>query len=233
MIDPGEYAREVERYLCRKNGGHLVRVVGPAFEMVCGWAATGVPLKIALRGIDRCCERLEARGPRRRPVRIEFCEADVLDAFDAWRRAVGVTAAGADDAEAAPEPRKPALAAHIERAIARLAHARGTGAAQSALHQAIERWIRELEHLAPSAVKARGDARAAIVADLARLDAALIQAAVGALDQHRVRQLRDEAAEELAPFGSRMPGEERARATEAAFHRLAREAAGLPVLRYE
>ena len=72
MTDPGEYARQVERYLCQKNRGHLVRVVGPAFEMVCGWATTGVPLKIALRGIDRCCERLEARGPRRRPVRIEF-----------------------------------------------------------------------------------------------------------------------------------------------------------------
>ena len=234
MSDPGEYAREVERYLCRKNGGHLVRVVGPAFEMVCGWAATGVPLKIALRGIDRCCERLEARGPRRRPVRIEFCEADVLDAFDDWRRAVGVSAAAAaDEGDAPHEPRKPALAAHIERAIARLAHARGTGKVASPLQRAIEEWIRELEALAPSAARSRGDARATIVAQLARLDAALIVAAVAALDEIRVRQLRQEAAEELAPFGSRMPPDEKTRALEAAFHRLAREAAGLPVLRYE
>jgi hypothetical protein len=234
VSDPGEYAREVERYLCRKNGGHLVRVVGPAFEMVCGWAATGVPLKIALRGIDRCCERLEARGPRRRPVRIEFCEADVLDAFDDWRRAVGVSAAAAgDEGEAAAESRKPALAAHIERAIARLAHARGTGKAASALQRAIEEWIRELETLAPSAARSRGDARATIVAALSRLDTALVDAAVAALDETRVRQLRQEAAEELAPFGGRMPADERTRALEAAFHRLAREAAGLPVLRYE
>jgi hypothetical protein len=234
VTDPGEYAREVERYLCRKNGGHLVRVVGPAFEMVCGWASTGVPLKIALRGIDRCCERLEARGPRRRPVRIEFCEADVLDAFEDWRRAVGVSVSSSDEsAEAVSEPKKPALAAHIERVIARLAHARGTGAPQSNLHRAIERWIRDLEALAPSASRARGDARAAIVAELTRLDAALIESAVAGLDDVRVRQLRSEAAEELAPFGSRMPAEEKARALEAAFHRLAREAAGLPVLRYE
>ena len=132
MTDPGEYARQVERYLCQKNRGHLIRVVGPAFEMVCGWATTGVPLKIALRGIDRCCERLEARGPRRRPVRIEFCEADVLDAFDDWRRAVGVAASAGQEQASEPEPRKPALSAHIERAIARLAHARGTGRAESA-----------------------------------------------------------------------------------------------------
>ena len=93
MIDPGEYARQVERYLCQKNRGHLIRVVGPAFELVCGWATAGVPLKIALRGIDRCCERLEARGPRRRPVRIEFCEADVLDAFDDGAVKLGLAAA--------------------------------------------------------------------------------------------------------------------------------------------
>jgi hypothetical protein len=234
VTDPGEYAREVERYLCRKNGGHLVRVVGPAFQMVCAWASTGVPLKIALRGIDRCCERLEARGPRRRPVRIEFCEADVLDAFEDWRRAVGVTASVSGEGdEAAPESRKPALAAHVERVIARLAHARGAGVAQSALHRAIEGWIRELEALAPTASRSRGEARAAIVAELARLDAALIEAAVAGLDDLRERQLRNEAAEELAPFGSRMPADEKARAVEAAFQRLAREAAGLPVLRYE
>jgi hypothetical protein len=223
----------VERYLCQKNGGHLVRVVGPAFEMVCRWAADGVPLKIALRGIDRCCERLVARGPRRRPVRVEFCEADVLDAFDDWRRAVGVGASVGQQEGTAPEPRKPALAAHIERVIARLANARGTGPAASALHVRIEQLIRELESVAPSASRARGEARAAVVANLARLDAALIEAAIAQLDDSRVRQLRSEAAEELAPFGSRMPPDAKARAAEAAFERLAREAAGLPDLRYE
>ena len=233
MNDPGEYARQVERYLCQKNRGHLIRVVGPAFEMVCGWAATGVPLKIALRGIDRCCERLEARGPRRRPVRIEFCESDVLDAFDDWRRAVGVTASAEQDQAAEPEPRKPALSAHIERVIARLAHARGTGRAESPFHDRLDQLIRELEALAPSASRVRGEARATVVARLSQLDSALIEAAVGQLDEGRRSKLRDEAAEELAPFGSRMPADAKARALEAAFERLAREAAGLPDLRYD
>jgi hypothetical protein len=231
--DPGEYARQVERYLCQKNRGHLVRVVGPAFEMVCGWATTGVPLKIALRGIDRCCERLEARGPRRRPLRIEFCEADVLDAFDDWRRAVGVTASAGEDQVPEPEPRKPALGAHIERVIARLAHARGTGKAESPLHDRIEQLIRELEALAQSASRVRGEARATVVATLAQLDGALLEAAVAQLGESRRVKLRQEAAEELAPFGSRMPADAKGRALEAAFERLAREAAGLPDLRYD
>ena len=233
MNDPAEYARQVESYLCQKNRGHLIRVVGPAFEMVCGWAATGVPLKVAFRGIDRCCERLDARGPRRRPVRIEFCEADVLDAFDDWRRAVGVVAAAGEAAPADAESRKPSLSAHIERAIARLAHARGVGPPESALHVHIEELIRELEALAPTAARVRGDARAAVVASLAGLDARLVEAALAQLDEARARQFRTEASEELAPFGSRMPAEAKARAIDAAFVRLAREAAGLPVLSYE
>jgi hypothetical protein len=201
--------------------------------MVCGWATTGVQLKIALRGIDRCCERLAARGPRRRPVRIEFCEADVLAAFDDWRRAVGVTASAEQVQACEPEARKPAMSAHIERAIARLAHARGTGRAESPLQLRIEETIRELEALAPSAARIRGEARAAVVATLARLDAALIAAAVEQLDEARRQRFRAEAAEELAPFGSRMPQEARAKAAQAAFERLAREAAALPDLRYE
>ena len=89
-------------YLCRKNEGHLIRIVGPAFEQVCGWAEQGVPLKVAFRGIDRYCERYYAKGPRRRPVRIEFCEADILELFDDWRRAVGVAAAADAAADEAP-----------------------------------------------------------------------------------------------------------------------------------
>jgi hypothetical protein len=231
--DPADYARQVESYLCQKNGGHLIRVVGPAFELVRGWATTGVPLRVALRGIDRCCERLEARGPRRRPVRIEFCEADVLDAFDDWRRAVGVTVAAGQDAAAEAEPRKPALSAHIERAIARLAHARGVGPATSPLQRRLEELIRDLEALAPAAAKARGEVRETIISSLAGLDTALVEAAVGDLDEARMQRLRAEAAAELAPFGDRMPADARTRAGDAAFERLAREAAGLPVLRYE
>ena len=47
--------------------GHLVRIVGPSFDLVCGWAARGVPLRVALPGIDRYVERQAPKGPRRRP----------------------------------------------------------------------------------------------------------------------------------------------------------------------
>src|SRR5215210_495450 len=93
-MTPHDYCREIEAYLCRKNDGHLVRIVGPSFERVCGWAAQGIPFKIACQGIDAFFVRYYAKGVRRRPVQIDFCENDILDAFDGWRRAVGVRLPG-------------------------------------------------------------------------------------------------------------------------------------------
>src|ERR671929_176536 len=90
QLHAADYCREIETYLCRKNDGHLIRVVGPSFDIVSGWATQGVPLKVAFSGIDRYFDRYYRHGPRRRPVKIDFCEADVLDAFDAWRRALGL-----------------------------------------------------------------------------------------------------------------------------------------------
>ena len=69
-MDLGAYCREIEAHLCRRNGGHLVRVVGPAFRRVSGWAEAGVPLKVVLAGIDRKLARTRADRPSRRPLRI-------------------------------------------------------------------------------------------------------------------------------------------------------------------
>src|SRR6186997_1833039 len=118
--DLGAYCRAIESHLCRRNEGHLVRVVGPAFDCVAGWAAKGVPLRVAYRGIDRCVDRFAAKQNRRRPVRIEFCDADVLDVFDEWRRAVLLPAAspGGPGEEAQPGRRHASLTAHLDRVVA-------------------------------------------------------------------------------------------------------------------
>ena len=90
MPDVGDYCRRVEDHLTRANAGHLVRIVGPGFELVRRWAELGVPLSVVFRGIDMKTER-HREGQARRPLRIEFCESDVRAVFDNWRRAVGFT----------------------------------------------------------------------------------------------------------------------------------------------
>jgi hypothetical protein len=227
MPDPAEYCRAIETYLCRKNEGHLIRIVGPVFEQVSGWAAQGVPLAVAYRGIDQYCERYYAKGPRRRPVRVEFCEADVLTLFDDWRRAVGVSPVegGGDDA-----PRKhDSLPAHLDRAIAKLTALRTSGRSER-FDTALDDAVRELDRLRASAKSARGDARAAILDRLVALDAALLETASAGLDDASRADLRARAEAEIAPFAPRMSPEARSAAADAAFARLLRDASGLPSL---
>ena len=231
-MNPEDYCREVEAYLCRKNEGHLIRIVGPAFEQVCGWATQGVPLKIAFRGIDQYCERYYAKGPRRRPVRIEFCEADILDLFDGWRRAVGVTTASGGLAEE-PARKKPALAAHIERAVARLTSLRADGNRSDGFGERIDAIVRQLDGLAGDARTVRGEARADIINRLRVLDDEMVEAAAHEVDATKKAAIHHEAEGELAPFAQRMPGTALERARAAAFTRLLRDSIGLPVLTYE
>jgi hypothetical protein len=80
-IDVGDYCRRVEDHLARVNLGHLVRIVGPGFELVRRWAEMGVPLSAVYRGIDMKAER-HREGQARRPLRIEFCEPDVNAVYE-------------------------------------------------------------------------------------------------------------------------------------------------------
>jgi hypothetical protein len=226
-VDPAEYCREIETYLCKKNEGHLIRIVGPVFEKVTGWAAQGVPLAVAFKGIDAYCERYYAKGPRRRPVRVEFCEADVLELFDDWRRAVGVSNASGDDA--AVDRRQDSLPSHIDRAMTRLTALRA-GRGADAFSARLDAVVRELDQLKTSAKHARGEARTAILARLSALDVELLDLARSRLNDAGRGALRARAEAEIAPFAARMIADARAAAIEAAFTRLLRESSGLPVL---
>ena len=230
MTDPAEYCRSIETYLCRKNEGHLVRIVGPVFEQVCGWAEQGVPLAIAFRGIDQYCERYYAKGQRRRPVRVEFCEGDVLALFDNWRRAVGVS--GGEEADRGPAAEKrDTLPAHIDRAVARLTRMRASVSA--AFGAQLEAAVRELDAARAGAGHARGEGRAALLERLAALDRELLESARQELDAARIAELASGAADDIAPFAARMSADARGQATEAAFERRLRDLVGLPTLSHE
>jgi hypothetical protein len=231
--DPETYCRAVEAYLCRKNDGHLIRIVGPAFEQVCGWAAKGVPIKVAHRGIDRYFERYYAKGPRRRPVRIEFCDADVLDVFDEWKRAVGVARRVPDEtAEEEGAPRKHGtLPAHLERLVARLTALRA--GEDRRLDGVLDDVVREVDAARGRSKGLRGDARAALLERLRALDARLVEAARDVCDQPTVQQLDADADRELAPFRQRMPAEAYAHSKHACVDRLVREHFGLPTIAFD
>ena len=181
-VSPADYVRAIEAHVCQKNDGHIIRIVGPAFEVVCGWERQGIPLKVALRGIDRYFERYYRNGPKRRPVRVEFCDTDVLETFDEWRRAVGVAAravretpesgygpsrapGGVPESQLEPASRTsqgPSLPAHLERVLIRLSSARATGKLGAETDALIDRVAAELDRARASAGGVRGEARKAL-----------------------------------------------------------------------
>jgi hypothetical protein len=241
-VDTDAYCRDIEAHLCRRNAGHLVRVAGPAFEMVAAWAAEGIPLKVAFGGIDRAVERRDARGPSRRPLRVEFCEADVLDAFDEWRRAVGVGTAGggglghAETGERAADDSRPksgpSLRAHLDRVVTRLTDCVASGALASALERVVEKTIGELSDARAASRSLRGEARATFVARLQTIDEEVLAAARAATPRDVLDALAAEAQRELAAFRERMSADDYARAVQAATMKLLRERLRLPDIAY-
>jgi hypothetical protein len=232
---PVEYCREIENYLCQKNDGHLIRVVGPSFELVSRWSADGVPLKVAFRGIDRYFERYYRKGPRRRPVRIDFCEADVLDVFDEWRRAVGLSGAAGSEAEEASAPahkRGASLPAHLERVLLRLTDARATGRFGAEGDSLIDRVSEELDRARSSAAGVRGDLRRSLLTRLMALDSEISALALSSLEEGERASCGREADEELASFRDRLAPDAYERAKSVIVDRLARARSGLPVVSF-
>jgi hypothetical protein len=234
VIEPDRYCRDIEAYLCRKNDGHLIRIVGPAFEQVSGWARDGIPVSVVCTGIDRYFERYYRRGPRRRPVRVEFCEADVRDAFDDWRRAVGVRTASdaGEHAAAASGPRRQTLASHVERVVARLTSLRSSVAPTPSLSSAFEHAARALDAMLGDARRARGHAREQLIDRLQAVDRELLDAAAAALDEAERERLAADARSSVAAFKDRMAADAYRKACAAAMDRNVRAHFDLPTIGY-
>jgi hypothetical protein len=197
------------------------------------WASEGIPLKIAFGGIDRYFERYYSKGPRRRPVRIDFCEADVLDVFDEWRRATGALTSALSGTASVPAARRgPSLPEHLERALIKLTNAQATGRLGATLDPLIDRLSQELDRARGVAGGIRGEARRAMSERLATLDATLLSVARLSLPAEDLEELRSETAALLGPLVDQMAEEARDRARERALNQLVRERFHLPTLTF-
>jgi hypothetical protein len=244
-LDVGEYCRAVEAHLTRINEGQLVRIVGPAFELVRGWALAGVPLSIVLHGMNAKAERHKA-GRSTRPLRLEFCEHDVRAAYDYWRRAVGISRIGdasetadghdadtdtATDAEA--RKKHASLTKHLDRAIDRLVRAGSRTDITDAFRDGADGIVQALGDMRDRARGARGAAREEMTTALSVLDAELMRVARAAADASLVARLRADSAADLAAYRGRLDAAAWERAVELGVDRLLRDHFGLPTVAFD
>jgi len=234
-FDLGEYCRRVEEYLARVNEGHIVRIVGTAFEMVRSWALEGIPLGIVCQGIDAKAERHRA-GRSKRPLRLEFCEGDVRALYDDWRRAVGAWSPGPTGDETAghlppaiEERRRPSVTRQIDRAIDRVVAVSGSLDLPDGLPGALTAILEDLVALRDDFRHTRGAARQALMERLVTIDRAIGDAARAAAGSS-IADVELEARRDLATFKNRLPAEAWERSVRAGVDRLLRERYRLPSL---
>jgi hypothetical protein len=253
-LDAGAYCRQVEAYLTRANGGHLVRIVGPGFALVRQWAADGIPLRVVYRGIDHKVERHRA-GQARRPLRIEFCDADVRDVYEDWQRAVGLTTRGAAGDDAAAESsaesstessteastesstevlpadrRRPSLSKHLDRALERIGRTAGRLELPEQLREGLGAVIAELAAVRDAAKTLRGSDRDALAERVARLDRDLVALARASAGAELLAAVRRDAEQDLSSYRGRLSSDAWAKALEATADQLLRDRLGLPTL---
>ena len=240
-MDVGEYCRRVEEHLARVNEGQIIRVVGAGFELVRGWARSGIPLSVVCYGIDLKAERHRA-GRAQRALRLEFCEPDVQAAFAQWRRSVGVfvgdpvsaesdEATGAKETDASPlqERRQPSMSRQLERATDRLVRAAGRLETPVELRERLSSLLERVVELREQAKRPRAHKRDAIASALADLDRDMLLAARSACGSE-LPDVEHDAAAELAPYRTRLAPEMWQRSFDASVDRLLRDRFGLPVL---
>ena len=230
-MELGSYCREVESYLCGKNSGHLVRIVGPGFELVCDWAERQIPLHVVLHAIDRTFERHYRKGRSRRPIRIEFCEADVVELFHEWHRAVGPGTLPSEPSRS--KVRRSSVESHIERTIDRLTTWRDTGAPSPAMMDVITRSINDL-NLVRDRIRITQDvARQEVVDRLRQIEIELTVVLHEVVDSGTFESIQSEMAIELESFRERMPPEAFASAKRVGIDRLLYDHFKLPKVSFE
>jgi ElaB/YqjD/DUF883 family membrane-anchored ribosome-binding protein len=241
------YFTEIEDAFIRRRGKHLL--LSPLdWALIESWKEMGVPLHVALRGVEKSFDSFESR-PRKRSVKsLMYCQEEVAALYAEWlesqtgahapaegegeqgKDAAGSSAAPAADERGLPFPRA-VIAAHLADCRSELARAAGEwGGTRDAVGEALARAAARLEELAADFdAAARPDAEL-LESSLTDLESLLDRALRGSLPAEALDAARSRAEEQLRPYRARM---ERATYEQTLDNLLAkslREAAGVPRL---
>ncbi|MDQ3755534.1 MAG: hypothetical protein M3371_12490 [Acidobacteriota bacterium] len=239
------YYTEIEDTFIRRRGKHLL--LSPLdWALIESWKEKGVPLHVALRGIEGSFDSFEAK-PRRRTVKsLFYCQEEVEAQFAEWLEsqrgaAIGAAATNGDrsgplsehTAETAglPFPREVILA-HLDDCCATLRCAAASDDAGRAgdLGEALERAAARLTVLREDFARAvRPDAEQ-LEGALTDLEKLLDHASRAQLAPERLAELRVQAAAQLRPYRARMERATYEQTLEHLLAKLLREERGLPRL---
>lgn len=230
--DPDPYYQAIEEAFNRRRGAPLL-LAPRDWALIGEWKRRGVPIPIVLQGIDSVFDAHARRPPTARRINsLSYCRQEVLGLYEIYLGMRGVEAGRPEETPggASQEPPR-ALARYLSRLRRRLkdaavwcsAHALDdlvgpiaeTAAALGALRSGLSRPAFE-----PQALEAQ----------MAHLDAALLERARAALPETDRRRLDEDVEETIARARDRMTPAALEATRRATASRLLRRRCGLPRL---
>jgi hypothetical protein len=225
------------------------------WALIESWKEMGVPLHVALRGIERSFDSYESR-PRKRSVKsLMYCQEEVEAQFHEWlesqtgahakpstvedgARDAGDTAvegtpsSGEGAGRGLPFPRA-VISAHLSGCrdeIRRSLDSRSARAGDAVLCEALARAASRLEELHTDFERAPRPDAEALESSLAGIEALLDRALRESLDEEALEEARASAAEQLRPYRARMERATYEQTLDNLLAKALRERAGVPRL---
>jgi hypothetical protein len=212
------YYTEVEEHFVRRRGKHMW--VSPLdWSLIEIWRQSGVPLNVALRGIDIAMDGFFKRPSRRRDKvnTLFFCYDSVMEEY---QRHLEAHLGENKPEDASPQPPDGAKEAESGNGLeprrvlafldARITEIKALGAKQSdrgVMVETIDRVITRLEEIRDSLVGDRQADFEAMERDLALLDALLIDGLRPSVEPELIKAWEKEAKTELKVYRKRLPKE--------------------------
>jgi hypothetical protein len=248
------YFTEVEDAFIRRRGKHLL--LSPMdWALIESWKEMGVPLHVALRGIEKSFDSYESK-PRKRSIKsLMYCQEEVEAQFHEWLESQtgahakpstvedGERAAGDSSVEGAPSTDEAAgrglpfpravISAHLSECRDEIRHSldsRSARAGDAVLCEALARAASRLEELHTDFERAPRPDAEALEISLADIEALLDRALRETLDEDALEEARGAAAEQLRPYRARMERATYEQTLDNLLAKALRERAGVPRL---
>jgi hypothetical protein len=193
------YFTEIEEHFQRRRGSILL-LSTLDWVLIETWRDAGIPLEAVLRGIDTAFDRYDAkkRSTSRRVNGLAWCAQEVMTAVEEMQEAsLGLAKPQQDEARAGLEWQR--IAAHLNEAAALLRAAKVSGLAAQTAAETADRLV-TLAAVSPELAPKPEE----LERNLTVLEEKLLHAVLATLSEAEMAVLRDEAAQEIAPYRRRM-----------------------------
>lgn len=194
------YFTEIEERFQQRRGSILL-LSTLDWALIETWREADIPLEAVLRGIDAAFDRHDARKSRANTRRINglaWCAQEVMTAAEDMREALTGTAKAEPDATKAGLEQE-RIAAYLEETAAKLRAAEVNGLAAQTAKEAAER----LMVLAESTRQQMPNLEE-LERTLTVLEEKLLTAVIASASEEELTELRQQSAQEIAPYRRRM-----------------------------